>query len=255
VSFLLFGKDDFMELYLIRHGQSTNNALADINDRTYDPALTDFGWRQAKFVAEHLTNGISPEGVTANGVEDTHASLKRGFGITKLYCSPMRRALQTAQPISEALGLTPEVWLDIHEKGGIYLDHGEEQGCVGYPGMTRPEILAEFPDYRLPDEITAAGWWKNGYEDWPACQGRAIKVMHQLRDWASNSKSDERLALVSHGGFMDALLKALCDQLPSKHIWYHHFNTAITRIDFREDGGLSLRYLNRVEHLSPEFIS
>jgi len=255
VSFLLSGKDDLMELYLIRHGQSTNNALADINARTRDPDLTDLGRQQAKLVAEHLTSGISPEVAIANGVEDTHVSPKRGYGLTKLYCSPMRRALQTTQPISDALGLTPEVWLDIHEKGGIYLDHGKEKGCVGYPGMTRCEILAEFPDYLLPDEITSGGWWKNGYEDWPACQGRAIKVMHQLRDWASNGRVDERIALVSHGGFMDALLKALCDQLPSKHIWYHHFNTAITRIDFRESGGLSLRFMNRVEHLSPQLVS
>ena len=121
--------------------------------------------------------------------------------------------------------------------------------------MPRAEILAEFPDYQLPDEITADGWWKSGCEDWPACHGRAIKVMHQLRDWAANGWREERIALVSHGGFMDALLKALSNQLPSKHIWYHHFNTAITRVDFREDGGLSLRYLNRVEHLSPEYIS
>ena len=244
-----------MELYLIRHGQSTNNALADVNDRTRDPDLTDLGRQQANLVAEHLASGISPEVVRANGVEDTHASLKRGFGITKLYCSAMRRALQTTQPISEALGLTPEIWLDIHEKGGIYLDHGEEKGCVGYPGMTRAEILAEFPNYQLPDEITADGWWKSGCEDWPACHGRAIKVVHQLRDWAANGRREERIALVSHGGFMDALLKALSNQLPSKHIWYHHFNTATTRVDFREDGGLSLRYLNRVEHLSPEYIS
>jgi broad specificity phosphatase PhoE len=244
-----------MELYLIRHGQSTNNALTDMNDRTRDPDLTALGRQQAELVAEHLKNGISPEIVKANGVEDTHASLKRGFGITKLYCSAMHRALQTTQPIGEALDLTPEVWVDIHEKGGIFLDHGEEKGCVGYPGMTRSEILAEFPDYQLPDRITEEGWWNNGCEDWPGCHGRAINVVHQLRHMASNGNGEERIALVSHGGFMDALLKAMCDQLPSKHIWYHHFNTAITRIDFRENDRLSLRYLNRINHLSPELIS
>ncbi len=243
-----------MEIYLIRHGQSTNNALADMNDRTSDPDLTNLGRQQAKYVADHLTSGISPEVAKANGVEDTHVSQKRGYGITKLYCSAMRRALQTAHPISKALDLTPEVWVDIHEKGGIYLQ--EEEGVrVGYPGMTRSEILAEFPGYQLPAEITEEGWWHNGYEPWPGCQGRAINVAIQLRHMAANGNRDERIGLVSHGGFMDALLKALCNQLPSKHIWYHHFNTAITRIDFREDDGLSLRYMNRVEHLSPEFIS
>jgi broad specificity phosphatase PhoE len=244
-----------MELYLIRHGQSSNNALANMNDRTSDPDLTDLGRQQAQLVAQHLAQGISAEEICTNGVENTHASPKRGFGITKLYCSAMHRALQTCQPISQALGLTAQVWVDIHEKGGIYLDHGQEKGRVGYPGLTRSEILAGFPDYHLPDEITIDGWWNNGYEDWPVCQGRAIKVVHQLRDWADNGRGDERIALVSHGGFMDALLKALCDQLPSKHIWYHHFNTALTRVDFRDNGGLSLRYLNRIDHLPPECIS
>ncbi len=243
-----------MELYLIRHGQSTNNALADMKVRACDPLLTELGQQQAKIVAQHLTNGLTPELSKNGSVEATHSEQSRGYGITRLYCSAMKRALQTAKPISEALGMAPEVWLDIHEKGGIYLNHGEEKGRVGYPGLTRSEILAEFPAYQLPDEITEEGWWNNGYEDWPTCQGRAIKVAGQLREWANND-GDERIGLVSHGGFIDALLKALCDQLPSRHLWYHHYNTAITRVDFWENGRLGLRYLNRIDHLPAELIS
>ncbi|MBN1993306.1 MAG: histidine phosphatase family protein [Anaerolineae bacterium] len=242
-----------MELYLIRHGQSTNNALTNIQDRVCDPLLTELGRRQAQVVAQHLTNGLTPELSKNGSVEATYSPQRCGFGLTKLYCSPMKRALQTAWPIAEALGMVPEVWLDIHEKGGIYLDH-EEGVRVGYPGLTRSEILADFPHYRLPEEITEHGWWHNGYEDWPACQGRAIKVAGQLREWVE-SNGDERIALVSHGGFIDALLKALFNQLPGRHLWYHHYNTAITRLDFREEGRLGLRYLNRVDHLSPELIS
>ena len=73
-----------------------------------------------------------------------------------------------------------------------------------------------------------------------------------LREW---DNSDERVALVSHGGFIDALLKALCNQLPSQHLWYHHYNTAITRLDFDQDDRLHLRYLNRIDHLPPALIS
>ena len=243
-----------MELYLIRHGQSANNALADMRERVCDPRLTELGQRQAQIVAHHLTNGLTPELVKYGSVEDTRSGHRRGFDITKLYCSAMIRALQTAKPIGEALELTPEVWLDIHEHGGIYLDHGEEVGRKGYPGLTRSEIQIEFSYYQLPEEITDEGWWNNGYEDWPACQGRAIKVAHQLRTWAKRD-GNERIALVSHGGFIDALLKALFDQLPSPHLWYHHYNTAITRVDFDEENHLHLRYLNRVEHLPPELIS
>ncbi|MCD6289349.1 MAG: histidine phosphatase family protein [Anaerolineae bacterium] len=230
-----------MELYIIRHGQSTNNALADPKERDRDPSLTEIGFKQADFLARYLSESI--QGYTHPPVN---------LPITKLYCSPMRRALQTACPVGEALGLAPEVWIDIHESGGIYLDHGEEEGVRGYPGMTRGEVLADFPHYVLPDALTEEGWWKGGREDQAACHARAIRVAHALQ---ARATTDERIALISHGGFIDALIKALLSQLPGTHLAYHHHNTAITRIDFREDGRLDIRYLNRVDHLPAELIT
>jgi len=243
-----------MQLYIIRHAQSTNNALADQRDRVKDPDLTELGYSQAEIVAQHLATGINPEQVVGVSEEDTHIRSRKGFGLTRLYCSAMYRSLLTAQPIGRALGLTPEVWVDIHEHGGIFLDHQDERGVVGYPGRTRSEILADFPGYNLPEEITEAGWWdpQQGKEDWPACQGRAIKVANKLRQCAG---SDERIGMVSHGGFIDVLLKALLNQLPRPNIFYHHYNTAITRIDFRPAGPLDIRYINRVGHLPPELVS
>ena len=78
-----------MELYIIRHGQSTNNALADLRDRESDPLLTELGQRQAEIVAQHLTNGLTPELSKNDSVEATSSDQRRGYGITKLYCSPM----------------------------------------------------------------------------------------------------------------------------------------------------------------------
>jgi 2,3-bisphosphoglycerate-dependent phosphoglycerate mutase/probable phosphoglycerate mutase len=167
----------------------------------------------------------------------------------------MHRALQTALPIAEALDLAPEIWLDIHEVGGIYLDQGDNGGLVGYPGLKRSEILAEFPNYILSEEISEAGWWNRGHEDWPACQGRAIRVAGQLRELGQQVGENERVAMVSHGGFINALLKALLNHLPSSDIFYHHFNTAITRVDIRSNGRLEVRFLNRIPHLSPELVS
>lgn len=224
-----------MQLYLIRHGQSTNNTLADPQDRVCDPPLTELGRRQAERLAEHL------------------ADVRHGYGITRLYVSPMWRALQTAQPVGRTLGLPVEVWIELHEVGGIYLDYGEAGGIVAYPGKTRSEVLAEFPDYVLPDGITEQGWWRGeGREDWPACQGRALRVAGQLRQWAAE---DERIAIISHGGLIGALLKALLDQLPSRHLWYAHGNTGISRLDLSGDGRLEVQFLNRLEHLPPELVS
>lgn len=244
-----------MKLFIIRHAQSFNNALPperETFERVCDPPLTELGQRQAQLVAEHLATGKNPELSHWTSVEATASHNRRGYNLTKLYCSAMHRALQTAQPIAQALGLTPEVWLDIHEHGGIYLDYPDERGVVSYPGQTRSQILAEFPNYVLPETITEEGWWTGGQEDWPACHGRAIKVAAALRAQAA---SEERIAIVSHGGFIDALIKALLYQSPSIHMFYYKFNTAISRIDFRENGRIDFRYWNWVDHLPQELIT
>lgn len=241
-----------MILYIIRHAQSVNNALANQADRVCDPPLTELGLRQAELVAQHLARGVSLELSVGVSDEDTTTYKDTGYGITHLYCSAMHRSIQTAQPIARALGLKPEIWIEVHEHGGIYLDHGGSEGIVGYGGLTRSQIMADFPDYVLPELITEEGWWTGKQEDWPTCLGRSLKVAEVLRDRAATS---DRVAIVTHGGFIDGLLKALLNQLPSPHYFFSHFNTAITRIDFQRDGFLEIRYLNRIGHLPADMVS
>jgi 2,3-bisphosphoglycerate-dependent phosphoglycerate mutase len=237
-----------MQLFIIRHAQSTNNALGDERLRDRDPELTELGERQAEILAEHLATGIEREPASLQGEDYPQA----GYGITRLYCSPMWRALQTAQPVGRALGLKPEVWTDIHEQGGIYLDAADGRSRVGYPGKTRQEIEAAFVDYVLPDDITQGGWWNRGFEEKDDFHARARRVAEQLQAWATR---DESIALVTHGGFTNALLKALFGHLPGRRLFYFHHNTAITRLDFVDDERLGIRYVNRVDHLPPDLIS
>ncbi|HEX9114966.1 MAG TPA: histidine phosphatase family protein [Anaerolineae bacterium] len=254
-----------MELYIIRHAQSTNNALADQTDRVTDPPLTRIGEQQAERLAEHLESGWQP--ITWSPVPvppnmETRGML-RGYGLTDLYCSPMLRSLQTAQAISRSIDLTPEVWIDIHEQGGMFLEEGEgaDRVAVGKPGLTRSQILARFPGYVLPDGITERGWYNRDYEDWPACHVRAARVAETFFAWAATGNS-RRIAIVSHGGFVDALLKAFLRAGPpaenndgDRRYFYLHFNTAMDRIDFDPEGRLRVAYLNRVVHLPPEMIT
>lgn len=243
-----------MELYIIRHGQSANNALEDETQRTYDPPLTALGQRQAEYLADYLFDGGNRDPAFNPEAEIARNGDQRGFGFDHLYCSAMHRALQTAAPVAHALDLAPEVWLDIHEQGGIYLD--EPAGRVGYPGKGRREILSEFPAYILPATITDAGWWgiERGYESLHEGAGRAIKVAIELRRRALNQDKDARIALITHGTFIDLLIKALLGQLPNRQFYFSHYNTGITRIDFRGER-LVLRCVNRTEHLPRELLS
>ncbi len=233
-----------MDLFIVRHGQSFNNALEDPKDRVEDPPLTEAGEKQADRVGEYLGEGRHLLAVGRSSGKPL---------LDHIYCSPMLRTLQTAQPIGRALNMAPEVWVDIHEWGGIFLDHGDERGIVGYPGMNRNAIEERFQDYVVPATIGDDGWWdpSRGQEQTASAHGRAIGVAETLWERAAE---DSRMALVAHGGFIDSLLKALLHLLPSQHVHMEHHNTAITHLNFAE-GKLQVKYMARTEHLPDELIT
>ncbi len=243
-----------MQLYIIRHAQSANNVLIDETQRTHDPILTEIGKQQADILAQHLFDGPNHDPYMDPRTGYSQPEDHNGIPITHLYCSAMYRSLQTAAPVAKALGVPVEIWLELHEHGGIYLETPE--GVTGYGGKTRSEILAEFPGYILPDRVTDEGWYdiKLGKETRAFAYGRAAQVAIDLRKRAK-AEPDARIAIITHGTFIDSLLKALFNQLPATQMYYLHYNTAITRIDFRDDDRMLVRHINRVDHLPPELIT
>ncbi len=230
-----------MHVYLIRHAQSENNVLTSetMHHRRVDPDLTELGYRQRAALADYLA--------------DESRLGKEGFDISRLYTSAMYRSLLTTQPVSAALDTRPMIWPDLHEKGGLF--HRQNGAVNGFAGMTRSDILSEFPGYRLPDTVSEAGWYDAslGFEPETHSFFRAIKVAKDLSEW---SKTDAVIALISHAGFLDILLKAIFGQLPSRPytMRYYHYNTAITRIDYDRTRPV-LHYMNRVDHLPTEMRS
>jgi broad specificity phosphatase PhoE len=238
-----------MELFIVRHAQSHNNALADQRDRVIDPPLTEIGLRQAELVARHLVAGTDHEGVPIEGQGPDRIA---GMGIEKLYCSAMLRALQTARAIGRALNLQPHVWVDVHEEGGMWLDEGEGRGIRGGTGLTRTEIARQFPECVLPEEITEQGWWRYGQEERGPFLARASRVAAKLR---ADAARDVTVAIVTHGGFGAYLLRELVGAPHTANVFFHHDNTGITRVRFRLDGRVSIRYQNRVDHLPPDLVT
>lgn len=224
-----------MRLFIVRHGQSTNN-VTEPATRVEDPALTDIGQQQARLLADYLK---------ANAVD---------YGITHLYASPMKRALQTAYPIADALDLPIHVWPEICEQGGIYLDAADGT-AVGLPGLTRAQIGADFPRAVTPDVITDAGWWgaDRGRETEAQAMARALQVAHDLN---ARAYTDERIMLVTHGLFLSFLLQAILRQLPTplEELFYKSYNTSVAFIQFHETQGdyhvqRRVWYTNNVAHL------
>ena len=238
-----------MELYVIRHGQSANNAMAEGGRRVCDPPLTEIGEAQADRLAGYLAaDGGGADGIHPAGMQQNCA----GFLFDRIFSSPMLRAMQTAAPAGKAMGIRPEIWIDIHEEGGIWLDEGDGRGEVGYPGLTATEINSRFPEFLVPEAITDEGWWNRPPEIKEAWRARARRVASVIHDRFAGT--EERIALVCHGGFANDLLHAVFAGMPDG-VYFESPNTAVSRLDFNGKGWVQIRYLNRVAHLPPELIT
>lgn len=237
-----------MQLYFIRHAQSANNKLYEEtgswDGRNSDPELTELGHEQAQRLAEHVAclNGGTPRRDYAN---------RGGFGFTHLYSSPMVRALATATYLSAALDLPLEVREDLHEIGGIFYIDDETGERIGQPGKTRLELAARFPQAQLPETLGEDGWWNRSPESAELQPLRARRIVCDLRERHS---PDDRIAVVSHGGFYNLVLAELLGIQAVKGFWFLINNTGITRLNF-ETEGVGLAYANRLEHLPAEMIT
>ncbi len=246
-----------MEIHIIRHGQSANNAMMENpGTRVEDPELTETGWEQARHTAAFLANGSNLEDLVRRPIHAPERRQPHPYQFTHLYTSPMHRTLQTTQPIAQKLGLRPEVWVDLHEHGGIYL---ERDGVVmGFGGLTRAQMQEHFPDYMLPATITEAGWWNvdSGQENIAGAYARAITVALALKERATRPEhKHDRIILVAHGTFIDCLLKAFVGAAPREGYYHWLYNASLTRLDIIDSGAIIMRYTNRVHHLPPELVT
>ncbi|MGA1199481.1 MAG: histidine phosphatase family protein [Candidatus Latescibacterota bacterium] len=219
-----------MELYLIRHGQSQNNAWGDSDKRVADPALTEIGHQQAQLVADHVRDADQLEA-------------GKGYGFDRLFCSAMLRTLQTTAPIAKALNLTAEIWLDWHEEGGIWLE--EDGETKGFPGLTRKEVEEQFPNFKIPDTFAHDGWWNRSRETLDEMAERAKRVAAVIENEFVGQEI--RIACVTHGAFANVLIQTLVSGGVLPGVYFGHYNTGISRIDFADM--VRPRFINRTEHL------
>jgi len=241
-----------MRFYFIRHGQSANNALWEStgsNDgRCEDPELTEIGHQQARLLGEFLARKDLE--MRADGKD---AGVQRDlFCLTHLYTSLMVRSVATATYVSNALSMPLVAWPEIHECGGIYLDSEDGEERIGLPGKTRSYFAVHYGDLQVPETVTEAGWWNRPFEERTDRPLRAQKVLETLLE--RHGETDDRVAIVSHGGFYMELMRVLFG-ITEKAGWFTMNNTGITRIDFRESGEVGLIYHNRTDHLPVHLVT
>lgn len=155
------------EALLLRHGESVSNA---------DP--------EAIALPEEIGDRLSWRGrqqarAAAGGL--------KGMGITRLLSSPMRRARETAEPLSEALELPVTVLPYVHE-----LREGPGYGELNPEQQKLRRWSARMSAH--PDDPDHAG---DGAESFNDVRGRVRRLKTELQ----RQPSGERTLIVTHGIF------------------------------------------------------
>jgi len=247
-----------MQLYFIRHGQSINNAKTsnpEIEEHA-DPFLTEIGIEQAEYLAKYLKE---KQHITNDKVRNEQNQY--GFGFTHIYASLMERAVATAAPTVRALETVPfSAWIDIHEEGGIYAREKDNR-FNALPGKPRSFFEKNFPELNLPDGYDESGWWHRPFESDEDRQPRADKVLAELiaRHGNREGQPEERIAIVSHGGFFVRLVSSMLklswrQGAHGMRSWFYLNNCSISRFDIHKDW-FTIYYINRTDHLPSYLIS
>ena len=198
-----------MELILVRHAlpERVENV-----DGVADPGLQAIGWTQA----ERLADWLSRE------------------HIDHIAVSPKRRAVETATPLAERLGLTPEIihgFAEIDRSSRTYIPVEE----------MRRENNAHW------QAIVSGDWASVGYHD-PAEFHREVVA---ARDDLLARFGDHRVVIVSHGGTINAIVSAYLG-FESPRFLFDFGYTSITRAGKGYTDRVIIRSLNEMAHLHTE---
>lgn len=204
-----------MQLLLVRHGRPHQMTG---NDSAVDPALDDVGLQQAEAVAVALTAGH--------------------FGrVTGVASSTMRRALETARPTAQALGLST-----VTDRRIVELDDGATQYGNGFSEhSTRREAWAALN----------AGRW-NGHDFDPAAfAARVVEGIEEVaRTHLARTGADgpeDSLAVFCHGGVISAFVGHVLRA--AEPLFTSPAYGSVTRVLVEADGHREVLSLNESAHL------
>jgi len=200
------------QLLLIRHAESTWNAEGRIQGWA-DPPLSETGLDQARRLARRL-------------VADGHA-------ITAIYSSPLLRARQTAEQLSQALGLP------------VQTDDRLKENDVGQlTGLTGLEVEQQFPEWIAARRASLEWTPAPEGEGRDRFAGRAVAVMMDI----VARHADQTVAVVSHGGTLGVYLAHLLEMPIHRSLPFQFDNTSLSIVKVGERRIRLLR-LNDTAHL------
>ena len=222
-----------MQLFLIRHAESANNARPPYQ-RVEDPAITAVGRLQTQHLAQWT----------------------RTLKIDTLITSPFLRTIQTTLEMVEGTDHQVNIWHDVFERGGCF--RGWQPDAIeGAMGLGRSAILKHFLDHSvdcvIDPSIEEEGWWggrpRESEED---VAERAQRVTRRLAD--TFGSSGQNVVAVIHADFKRWLLRVMLDDVVDPDLFGPLRNTGISKLNY--DGKRwQLDWLNSVSHLPARLIT
>jgi broad specificity phosphatase PhoE len=208
--YIMFCRMSALEILLLRHAQSQGNEEGRFGGHGPTP-LTQVGRTQA---------------------EATARALAREGGLTAIVASDLPRTVQTAQPISQATGVSIVTTPELRERSvGIFT------------GLTFAEAAERHPEaYAAMMRRDANSCPPEGETHWQ-CASRAGTCF----DRAVSKHVGGRLLLVSHAYTINLLLRRLFNLQESE--FFQTDNCALHRLKRRRDGGWTVVALNDRAHL------
>lgn len=201
-------------LYLVRHGQSAGNAEGRFGGHGPTP-LSKLGERQARLTAEAL----------------------KKEGIAVIYSSDLARAIQTAQPLAELIGVTINATPAFRERHVGVLE-----------GLTFEESKRDFPkDYyalvnRNVHHVITKG------ESYRQLLRRTTGALWDIL----RTHQGEKIAIYSHTGaicFMTLHLMGAIHRNTKQTPWLITSNCGINRFEVRGRNNIRVVALNDTRHL------
>ncbi len=182
-------------IYLVRHGENPANLTNQFSHRHVDYSLTPKGVLQAQQTADYF----------------------KGKRIDAIYCSPLKRAVETARIIGEAIGLEPELVEHFREVNVGALEHDPSD-----------------ENWELHDSIVEA--WMRGQHDTIFPDGEdyhtLLARMRQGVEHALLGRDNQHVIIVGHGGIFTFTLKDICEQIDLMMLLHQPSrNCSITEIE------------------------
>jgi broad specificity phosphatase PhoE len=192
-----------MQLLLVRHALPLRSEPGEGSD----PHLSDEGWAQVARLPEALAR----------------------FPITRVVSSPQRRAVQTAEPVAAARGLT----VDVDERFAEYDRDLPIYIPIEQIRAENPQEWARMAQGHLPGSVDEAGF--------RARVGAAVDAV------VGAAEPDETVAVFSHGGVINVVLHEILGtaRLLSFPIDY----ASVTRLLFSRSGQATVAEVNCTEHV------